>query len=129
MFVSNLNKEQQGQLLSLADMMMKADGKIVEEELIIIDTIKAQCSPDVLPTKVSIPDLAATFSTQPAKVSLLLELLGVAYADDDYHITEQKLIQEIASSLNISSQLLADMESWVQRQFLLIKEAKTFMEV
>lgn len=113
-------------------MIMNADGNIAEEELIIIDTMKAQCSSDVLTAgkcKVSIPDLATTFSTQPAKVSLLLELIGVAYADDDYHKTEKKLMQEIASSISISSLLLVDMESWVKRQFISMKEVNTFMEV
>jgi len=130
MFISYLNNEQQGQLLSLAEMIMNADGNIAEEEISIINTMKAQCSPDVLTAgKVSISDLATRFSTQPAKVSLLLELIGVAYADDDYHETEKKLIQEIASSLNISFPLLADMESWVKRQFLSMKEVNTFMEV
>jgi len=54
----------------------------------------------------------------------LLELLGLAHADSEYHVTEKDFISTVAIALNISDPLLADMESWVRRQFALVHEAE-----
>ena len=129
MFVGNLDTEQQQVLLALAKKMAKADSKVVDKEIDILNVIRSQCASDlVVPENVDIPNLSALFKTQISKTSLLLELIGVANADDEYHDTEKKITLEVAESLGISAQLFSDMESWVLRQFALVREANSFME-
>ncbi|WP_276784786.1 TerB family tellurite resistance protein [Thalassolituus oleivorans] len=128
MFVSSLNKDQQGILLSFAEQVVCADGVITTDEKILLDSIVAQCSPTVKKISVEVDSLSTLFNTQQSKVSLLLELIGLAYADEEYHESERSLIKIVAKALDIESDLLEEMESWVARQFILIHEAKTFME-
>lgn len=59
---------------------------------------------------------------------MLLELLGLAHADQDYHATEKEFMQQVASACGVSENELRDMESWVVRQLALVSEAVQFME-
>lgn len=129
MFVGNLDTEQQQVLLALAKKMAQADSKVVDKEIDILNVIRSQCASHlVVPEKVDIPNLSTLFLTQISKTSLLLELIGVANADGEYHNTEKKITFEVAKSLGFSSELFSDMESWVLRQFALVREANSFME-
>lgn len=128
MFISTLNSKQQAVLLALAESIVAADGIVQQDEEQMLMTLKAQCESGVVKAELSILELERVFDTQEAKSALMLELLGVAFADADYHATEKAKITEIANALKIDAMLLSDMESWVSRQFVMVKEAYSFME-
>lgn len=128
MFISKLNLEQQSVLLALAERIAAADGVSHEEEALLMAALKAQSQDGAAPATVELSELAGVFDSQSAKSALMLELLGIAFADADYHESEKALVNEVASALNIDSELLSDMESWVSRQVLLTQEAYAFME-
>ena len=124
MFISKLNLEQQSVLLALAERIAAADGVSHEEEALLMAALKAQSQDGAAPATVELSELAGVFDSQSAKSALMLELLGIAFAD----ASEKALVNEVASALNIDSELLSDMESWVSRQVLLTQEAYAFME-
>jgi uncharacterized tellurite resistance protein B-like protein len=62
------------------------------------------------------------------RASMLLELLGLAYADHDYHASEKQFIKKVAKACEISEHELQDMEFWVVRQHALAHEVTQFME-
>lgn len=128
MFVDKLNVKQQGVLLTLAAQLIEADGNISEHETQLLNTLRTQMSKDAAPVAVSVSDLGGLFESNAPRAALLLELLGLAHADGDYHVTEKDYVSRVASSLGVSGPLLADMESWVYRQFALVREAAQFME-
>ncbi|MBA4500869.1 TerB family tellurite resistance protein [Marinobacterium marinum] len=128
MFISFLNKDQQGILLSLSKKIINIDGVVEAQELALYDSIVAQCEADVEPKEMKLDSIADYFSSQKEKIALLLELVGVAHADENYHELERNIINDISEALFIDSSLLEDMESWVHRQFILMKEARIFME-
>jgi len=128
MFISKLNLEQQSVLLALAERIAAADGVSHEKEALLMAALKAQSHDGVAPATVELSKLAGVFDSQSAKSALMLELLGIAFADSDYHASEKALVNEVASALSIDSELLSDMESWVSRQVLLMQEANGFME-
>lgn len=129
MFVKNLDIDQQKILLGLSRKIIRADGQVATEEANILSLIESQCSVSISESfEVNTADLASYFKSQTAKVSLLLELISVANVDNQYHANEKNITLEVAKSLDISLQLFADMESWVARQFSLIREANSFME-
>ncbi len=128
MFVTNLNTTQQGKLLAFAEHIINADGVVEERETQVLDTIKNQCSSDVVLSDPSTSNISELFKTHPEKVSLLLELISVALVDEDYHEKEIQIIKEIAEELDISADL-QDMEIWVKKQLMLIKEANELMGV
>ncbi|WP_415900557.1 TerB family tellurite resistance protein [Neptuniibacter sp. QD48_11] len=128
MFICNLNTEQQAAMLALAELIVRADDEIAPEEYAILASLKSQCSPNVEPISIEFPNLPTTFPQRASQASLILELLGVAYADAEYHESERGLIREIANALSLEATLLEDMELWVERQFIMAKEAQKFME-
>lgn len=128
MFVANLSAGQQGVLLALAKEIMISDGVVSQEETEMFEFLKNQCDPAASSISIEGENFYSIFTTTRSKVSLMLELISMAYSDNAYHEKESHLIKRTAASLSISPQLLEDMESWVKRQMILIKEAKIFME-
>lgn len=129
MFIHNLSPKQQGYLFALTQTIAEADGVITKEEEAMLADIQVQ-----IHSSTEIPDdpmssLADQFVEHKSKVSLLLELLSVAHVDTHYHEKEAGIIGRIASDLQVSTPLLADLDNWVQRQLLLANEAHAFMEL
>jgi uncharacterized tellurite resistance protein B-like protein len=127
MFISKLNLEQQSVLLALAERIAAADGVSHEEEALLMAALKAQSQEGVAPATVELSELTRIFESQSAKSALMLELLGIAFADSDYHESEKALLNEVADALGVDHDLLSDMESWVSRQVLLMKEVDGLM--
>jgi uncharacterized tellurite resistance protein B-like protein len=128
MFLNRLTDVQQGTLLSLSMQLMVADGKQQPEEIALLDGLRRQMAPTVMPFQVRNEDLPSLFGSRPARIALMLELLGMALVDSEYHATEQTFVTTIANVLGVSEAELSDMESWVRRQFALVREAEQFME-
>ncbi len=129
MFIENLNAKQQGVLLYLADKTMRADGNLAPEQLEMIKTLKTHCGADAEKIEdLAINEVSQLFHNNKEKVSLILELLGVAFSDSEYHEKEEEFIAEVSVSLGIESTLLKDCETWVKRQLMLVKEASILME-
>jgi uncharacterized tellurite resistance protein B-like protein len=128
MFISNLSSEQQSAFLSLAKQLIASDGNIAPAEKALLETIQQQMSEGVTASEVTIDTLSNVFSCKKSKASLLLELLGLAHADQEYHSTEKTFIKQLAEACDVSTNELQDMESWVVRQLALVNEANQFME-
>ncbi|MCP5170228.1 MAG: hypothetical protein H6999_10805 [Hahellaceae bacterium] len=126
--MDRLDSKQQGVLLTIAAQLIEADGNIAAQETELLNTLRKQMSPDVSSAPVSVSDLPGMFTSTSAKAAFLIELLGLAHADAEYHVTEKDFISNIATTLSVSELTLADMESWVCRQFALVREAEQFME-
>ncbi|MFZ7199089.1 DNA repair protein [Avibacterium avium] len=127
MFVQNLTLEQQGVLIYLAKEVAQADGYADELQAGMVEILKQQSETGVAEREISINELGTLFSTKLAKYSLLLELLGVALSNDEYHANEQSLIVQYASSLNVSQDELHLLEKWVEKQFTLQKEINALL--
>lgn len=126
MFVGRLNTRQQSLLLTLSKQLIAADGNIHDKEHALLASLQVQMAPGV--EDASGLRLDEEFQSTESKVSLLLELLGLAHADQDYHLTEKDFIAKVAKAIGVDANLLADMESWVVRQLALVREAEAFME-
>ncbi len=129
MFVERLSLEQQNVLITLSTGLISVDGVIDKREKALIESIKIQCHSEAKNIEFEYSNLEKLFESTESKVALLLELIGLAHADHEYHKEEQSFIKEVATSLLISEELQGDMENWVTRQMLLVKEANSFMEI
>lgn len=127
MFVQNLNKEQQIALYKTTEILISCDGEVTSEELEYLDFLKKQMPP-IPEAKFEIATLQALLNTKQSKVSFMLELIAIAYADEDYHESEVHLISEIASVIGIDNHLLNKLESWVVKQTTLLSDAEELME-
>lgn len=129
MFISNLSSsKQQSVFLGLAKQLIASDGNIAPKETALLETIQQQITAGVTPSDVSLDTLNNVFECKKSKSSLLLELLGLAHADQDYHVTEKDFLNQVANACGVSENDLRDMESWVVRQLALVSETVQFME-
>lgn len=130
MFIGHLNKAQQEYFLGAAQNLVAADGKIDERETRILETLTAHCDQAVKPLEdISSVSANALFNDSQSRVSCLLELVGVALADETYDESEKAIIQNLAHTFGLSEVLLEDIENWVSRQMSLMREAQQMMEV
>lgn len=127
MFIHNLNFEQQSALLFLAREVAKADGSLDELQMGMMSILKAQSQHGVDEKAIDLPELANLFDTERAKCSLLLELLGVAHANEEYHLAEKDLISTYATLLGVSHEKLQALEHWVEAQMSLTKTAEQLL--
>lgn len=127
MFLKYLNDIQQGQLLSLVQMVAIADNMIVEQETLSLTSLKKRYSDNVVSSSAPLPDLSTVFNTRKTKIAVLLELIHLAYVDNKYHAKEKELIAEIAKSLDISTDQLETLERWVITHDNVMRDADVLM--
>lgn len=127
MFIQNLNPKQQGVLLFLAHEMAIADGSDNELQLGMMQIIEKQCATGVKAERISLDNLSEIFNDKRSKCSLLLELLGIAHANQEYHKKEQKLIREYADRLGVDQDQLIELEIWVDKQLYLSREVEKLL--
>jgi len=128
MFIGSLNHDQQAYFLAVAKKLIAADGIIDEREAQAFDVLVAQCAPGVEPAEdVTAVSVEALFDDRASRVACLLELVGIALADDAYDASERAIIQELAGTFDLSHALIEDMENWVSRQMTLVHEAQQMM--
>lgn len=128
MFIGNLNKDQQGVLLAIAQKLINVDGQVSVEEVAILEQIKLQCDNDVEAISYTEELMITLFPDRRSKVSLLLEILGVAYSDTEYCNKEQNFLTSLASNLSINDEELQKLTNWVTRQLNLVQEVAVLME-
>lgn len=128
MFVQNLNEKQQSSLLYLAHEVAKADGDLHELQMGLMEIIKEQCKDSVEEQEIQLEQLPRIFDTERAKCSLLLELLGVAYSNNEYDIREKELIEKYAETLDINLGKLESLEIWVKKQLALMKDIEQLLK-
>ncbi|MBF0751223.1 MULTISPECIES: DNA repair protein [unclassified Pasteurella] len=127
MFVQNLNREQQSILLHFAKEVAQADGSSDELQLGMVEILLKQSEDGITEKVISLDELPNFFDTEKAKCSLLLELLGIAHANEEYHLSERDLISQYANNLGISLDKLNALENWVEKQLVLSKEIETLL--
>lgn len=128
MFVELLSERQQSVLLHYAHEMMLADKRIEAKERLLVESLRAQALPGVEAEDVPVAQLGEVFEDRLTSMALLLELVGVGYADDSFSLSESALISDVAGALRIGQDDLDKVESWVGRQFSLVSEAFKLME-
>lgn len=129
MFIQHLNIVQQAALYHFSKKLISVDGHVDERETVLLETIALQCQKD-LDKNVSfdISQLPDLFAEHPQKMAFLIELVGVGYADQTLEESEANFIAHIAETLNVDALRLVEIQSWVQRQIILVSEAQKFLE-
>ena len=129
MFVQNLNERQQGVLLHYADEVMRADRRIDAAELMEMDILRNQAEPGVKAEDVPIEALPGLFEDRLSRVSFLLELVGMGYANENFDPEQSELVNQIARVFGFHENgTIEAIEKWVQDELALMKQAQQLME-
>ncbi|TOF86239.1 DNA repair protein, partial [Vibrio parahaemolyticus] len=99
MFIQHLNDEQQAALYYFSKELIAADGYVDERETLLLEGITAQCNNSVnLGKAFDIKKLSAIFSEKAQKMAFLIELVGVAYADQVIEESEDNFSKNFSAS-------------------------------
>lgn len=130
MFLSNLNLEQKQAFLGLAHQFISADGQLAPQEEAMLGAMKTEMglSEHEKPISAELHNLLKPFDSKYARASVLLEIVGLGYSDNNFHPEESQIVQTIAQNFEISKEEVRQMENWVIRQIMLAKEATQFFE-
>ena len=71
-------------------------------------------------------ELFEVYDTKKSKAIVILELLNLAYSDDNFNINENSYIQHIADSLKIITIDFTEMKWWAKKNNDVFKEALRF---
>jgi uncharacterized tellurite resistance protein B-like protein len=128
MFLHLLDEDQQKAFLAVARQFVEADRNLSEGEQNLLELMVAEMGLDFdmeLPSG-DLDTLLQAFDSRQVRAAVLLELIGVGHADEEFHAEESKLLQEIAGKLDVSEAELREMEIWVNRQLALAQEVEKF---
>ena len=125
MFVHNLNERQQGALLHYADEIMRADGKIHAEELLEMEELRKQVQSSVKAEEIGIEALPSLFKRRLSRVSFMLELIGMGYANKTFDPAQAEIVHQISRAFDFHEDgTIEAIEKWVKNQLELIEQAK-----
>jgi uncharacterized tellurite resistance protein B-like protein len=127
MFLNRLNLDQRKAFLAIAMKIIGADGALDPRERQMVEAMRYEMAlyteTDLPKGYVSIEEMAKPFDTREAQIILMLECIGLAYADEDFAGQEQKILRELALIFKLPEEEATAMENWVLRYKSLVKEA------
>jgi hemerythrin-like domain-containing protein len=128
MFIQNLNEKQQQAFMALAEKVaFYADGVNAAKEEARLQAFREQL-PGISAEPCGYEELTSLFDTKLARSSALLELIGLAAADEHIAEEEQVILDAIAKAFSISKDEMINMTSWVKRMIVMFQEVQTYME-
>lgn len=128
MFLHLLTDDQQRAVLALAREFIEADSHLADEEQNILELMYAEAGLDFEEALPTVPRnvLCSQFESRQSRAALLLELIGIGHADNEFSAGESEFVHGVARSLDISEDEVRKMDGWVRRQIDLATEAEEF---
>lgn len=129
MFLNLLTDRQKQSFLALATKVVMADGGVVPEENVTLNVRTAEMGGKVkaLPEEIFGEPNVAVFDSRQARAIVMLELLVIAYSDDEFHADERPIIDKLATAFGFDAEDMAQFESWARRQAPLSFEGWAFI--
>lgn len=116
MYLALISEPARQYFLELANKMMLADGEAGLEEEAILEAFKYECEmPEYQPKGLAVNDILPKLAEldNEAKNAVMLELTGLAMADESINPDEHGLLLETAQALQIAPERIAEMKQWV----------------
>lgn len=133
MFLAMLKENQKIPFLKLAHKLMDSDGTgfISPEEKIYLEIMMREMgiNVDIISLQGGIGDLKIVFPEKPLQKAIFLELIGLAFADSEFHKNERAFLMSLRQEFVISEEESTKLEDWVRRQLDLYKEAKVLLDI
>jgi|GEM_PF-625301 len=128
MFLSELSTPQKSTFVALMTRIVLADGKVQEEENVLLDSMRAEMG---APPKAPAEELfgrvnADNFESDPrAKYIALFEIMVMSYADDTLHKEENRVVEEVRTSFHIPADDQEKLKALAREQAEITMEALT----
>jgi hypothetical protein len=115
MFLKDLDDKEKKAFLYLAKKLVLIDNKLMASELSLLKNLSEEMGilvKDALEIDY-INELNEIYKTKRSKMYILMELISLGYADNDFCVRENEFISGIANVLAISDKVLLTLEKWV----------------
>ncbi len=76
-----------------------------------------------------IQDLLLQFKSEKSRKIMLLELMGIVYANDEYHANEEEIIQTILDAYDYSPHLVTIYAEWAKAELALYKQGDALISL
>lgn len=129
MFLFHLTPAERRAFAGLAQHLIAADERQQAAETGELQRLEAELGIPVASSRALAPtsEVLGTFVSRTSRVSVVLELLTLAYADGEPHPNEMEMLKSVAVGLGISELRLLEMEDWVVRQMALSAEVSALL--
>lgn len=130
MFLNLLTDRQKQSFLALATKVVMADGGVVPEENVTLDVRVTEMGGNVKapPEEVYGAINYDIFDSRISQVIVVIELMVIAYSDEEYHEHERPIVEDLARKFGFSDEQIATFESWATRQAPLSFEGYAFVQ-
>ena len=114
MITDLLNTNEKKALIVLLKKVISANGKIVNNEKIFFDSFKQMLSlkGSKLNYNESTINLCNKFKSHNSKVVCLLEMIGIAWVDNDFQKEEKLFIEEVCKFFNFNKSVIKTYSKW-----------------
>lgn len=129
MFLHELTAEQSETFICLAHDIVVSDGVVRADERFMIEQLRREIglSQDFETHYVPLEGVEKIFDSPRARVSVVINLIRLSYADGAFEIEERFLLEEICRLFEIDEQQFSLIDNWVRRLMGLEEEARTLM--
>ncbi|MBO6522160.1 MAG: hypothetical protein JJ900_18670 [Rhodospirillales bacterium] len=129
MFLNLLTDRQKQSFLALATKVVMADGEVVPEENVTLKVRAAEMGGGVKapPDEIYGAPNFDVFDTPQSRTIVILELMVIAYSDDEYHEDERPIIDDFIKKFGFTDDEVARFEKWAMRQSPLSVEGWDFI--
>ncbi len=130
MFLNLLTDRQKASFLALATKVVMADGDVVPEENVPLGVRVSEMGGSIKapPEEIFGHPNTDVFDTRKAQIIVILELMVIAYSDQEYHKHEKPIIDALADAFSISAADMKRYEDWAIRQSPLSVEGWSFID-
>ncbi len=129
MFLNLLSESQKESFLALATKVVMADGEVAPKEHVTLNVRLAEMGGKIKapPAEIFGEPNYEIFDTMRAQTIVILELLVIAYSDQNYHEDERPIIDQLATEFGFSKNEMKLFEDWAARQAPLSIEGWSFI--
>lgn len=124
MFLNNLSNKAQISFLKIAKLFIEADKSLHFAEETMIEFMKKECGLEQMEidSPKTVLEELSSFDSKKTKISVLLELIYLGYADHDYCFEERSFVSEIAKEFGVSIEIVIELENWIKNQLSIINK-------
>lgn len=128
MFIYDLTEKQKSAFLILAKQLSLSDSKLTSEEERELESMERETGLQIPADAENIDKttLLGAFDSSKSKISTILELILLGYADGEYSEEENHYIQKIASAFGMTEDELDRYTHWALQQYEVMQEARKF---
>jgi hypothetical protein len=124
MFLHELTPQETTAFLSLAQQLISVDGKIQGQEQEMLARFAREMEiPAEVREQISTTEAAVGFQSKRSRNIALLELIGLAYADEAFVLGEAQFINQLVEAFGADREHITAMDAWIREVIGLTRKA------